>query len=295
MPRFRTNDMYEVVTSLYRREGLRIDRVQRFDAVALFAENNQWRNWTFRVALSGTRTIGYNGRRHTFAPNTVCWHSPLSEPVQMRWLPGTSSDHVVITLTARLWATFLNGQPTFAERNNANLRGPVLALQPAVPALLHTIRRMFALAQINDGNHPAMDNQVRLLLDLFGGLHFGAQPGRNDDEQRQRVEKTIAAMSQHIGKTFSVAQAAAKLNVSERQLQRDFLTYAGMTPMRYWNLLRLSEANFLLAETTLPVAEIAAMLGYVSPTHFSSAFRQMYQCSPRQVRTPLAASDQAGD
>jgi AraC-like DNA-binding protein len=50
--------------------------------------------------------------------------------------------------------------------------------------------------------------------------------------------------------------------------------------------MRLSEANLLLAETRLPISEIAAQLGYTSPGHFSAAFRRAYDCSPRDVREP---------
>ena len=81
-----------------------------------------------------------------------------------------------------------------------------------------------------------------------------------------------------------MSELADALGVSPRQLQRDFLACTGMTPIRYINLMRLSEANFLLAETQLPIAEIATALGYVSPTHFSAVFRQVYNCSPRDVR-----------
>ena len=37
---------------------------------------------------------------------------------------------------------------------------------------------------------------------------------------------------------------------------------SGAMRVRYRNIIRLSEANMLLAETGLPIAEIAARLGY---------------------------------
>ena len=66
--------------------------------------------------------------------------------------------------------------------------------------------------------------------------------------------------------------------------QADWLALLAQTERGYLNLLRLSEANTLLARSALPVAEVAALLGYASATHFSTAFRQVYGCSPRQVR-----------
>ena len=290
MARFRTNDQEQIVTTLYQREGLSLKRVQNFNYVALMPELNPWRTWTFRIALSGTRYIGYRGQRYAFLPNTICWHSPLSEPVQLRWLPGTGSDHILVSLTGQRWNAFLSHYPTFRERHATLLQDQLLALHQVTPPVLYTLRRLLALTQLDKVPDQALENQSHLLLDLLGSMHFGVTNANGDAEQRQRVENAIALMAQDLGRPMSIAQIASALKVSERQLQRDFVAYTGLTPLRYWNLLRLNEANFLLAETSLPVAEIATTLGYVSLAHFSSAFRQMYHCSPRQVRTELYAS-----
>ena len=123
-------------------------------------------------------------------------------------------------------------------------------------------------------------------------MQFGTAPEHQEPERRQRVELAQARMVARLARPPSLIEIAEDLNVSPRQLQRDFRAFTGLTPMRYLNVVRMSEANSLLAETSLPIAQIAALLGYVSQAHFSAAFRQAYHCSPREVRETFQHSDQ---
>ena len=50
------------------------------------------------------------------------------------------------------------------------------------------------------------------------------------------------------------------------------------------------KAKKLLAETDLPVAEISAAVGYVSPAHFSHQFKKITGCAPSLWRTSRAES-----
>lgn len=285
MARFRNNQHQSVVTQLYERAGLQIERVQRFDQTALLPEPAEWRGWSFRITLGGTRYVCHEQQTYTLAPNTILWHAPLRQPVRLRWLPGTSSDVVVVSFTAQRWRALLEQHPALAQRAEALLageRGP-LAQQSAPPQLLHVLRQVIALGASQRPGALALDNHCALLLALLAELRFDA-PLPCQEHERRRVEAAQTWMIAQMARRPSLGEIAQALCVSPRQLQRDFLACAGVTPMRYLALMRLSEANFLLAETSLPIAEIAALLGYTSPAHFSAAFRQLYQCSPRQVR-----------
>jgi AraC-like DNA-binding protein len=288
MARFRNNDQQQVASTIYHHDGIRIERVQRFDQSAFVAELVAWRSWSFRLTLGGSRSIHYAGQNYSLVPNTICWHSPLSEAVKMRWLPGTSSDKVVLSMSPSCWQTFLVKHPSFQGRHTTLLAQPnILSIRPLPPQVLHHLRQLIALAEGMSRTAPALEQQVQVILKLIADMQFQAASKPIDPDQRLRVENALTAMSNDLRKPVRIGEIAAGLNVSERQLQRDFLVCTGMTPIRYWNLLRLSEAHVLLAETALPVSEIAFTLGYVSLAHFSAAFRQLYQCSPRQVRASV--------
>jgi AraC-like DNA-binding protein len=288
MARFRHNQLNIVVEPVYQRDGLNVERVRRFDQTALLPDIEHWRAWSLRVTLNGTRYSGHDGHAYTLAPNTILWHSPLKEVVKTRGLPGTGSDVVVLSFTAQRWFRFIDQHPAFCT-HNAELLGSkpghqLVALQLAPPQLLHVLRRFVVLGRSPRATALALENYSTLLLRLIGDLRFDVAIQSRDDERRQRVELAQGRMVARLAQPPSLQQIAAGLNVSPRQLQRDFLAVTGLTPMRYLNLVRLSEANSLLAESSMPIAEIAALLGYVSQAHFSAAFRQAYGSSPRQVR-----------
>ncbi len=238
------------------------------------------------------------GHSYSLAPNTVLWHAPQKEAVKTRWLPGTGSDVIVLTFTALRWSQFVAEHAGFATRHAALLNGagaqPLLALQFTVPQLLHVLRQFVVLSQTIQPYELAHENACRLLLRLLGDMQFGTAPERQEPERRQRVELAQARMVARLARPPSLIEIADDLNVSPRQLQRDFRAFTGLTPMRYLNVVRMSEANSLLDETRMPIAQIAALLGYVSQAHFSAAFRQAYHCSPREVRETFQRSDQLG-
>jgi AraC-like DNA-binding protein len=80
----------------------------------------------------------------------------------------------------------------------------------------------------------------------------------------------------------SVAATARKLGLSERQFRRRFTRAAGLSPQVYRRQLRMERACQLLA--TLPVAEVAARLGYADPSVFSRQFSSAMGLAPSSLR-----------
>jgi AraC-like DNA-binding protein len=289
MARFRNNQQHALVARVYAGDGIVIERAQRLDELALLPELASWRTWAFHITLCGTRHARHGEQSAMLVPNTVLLSGPARGPVRVRSLPGVASDTVVLWLAAERWGQLVAQHPAFA-RHNAELRAghPVMARHPAPPHILRVTRQILALAEQGRPPRLALENHCGLLLRLLGELRFGP-PAAEQGRAHLRVETAQRHMVEGLERPPSLEEIAAALSVSPRQLQRDFLECTGMTPMRYLSRLRLGEANLLLTETALPVAEIACRLGYPSPAAFSAAFRQIYGCSPRQVRGELTA------
>jgi AraC-like DNA-binding protein len=281
------HEQQHIAELIYRRDGLKLERIQHFDQAAHQLQAGCWRTWSFHITLSGTRYVSYSDRTYTLAPNTLFWHSSLKTAVRMRYLTGIGSEIVALSCSARRWRRFIEQHPAFHERNAMLLDGwparPVLALQLAPPQLLCALRQLIVLGEEPNASEVALEAYCTLLLRLISDLRFDIEVSQ-ENERRRRVELAQARIVARLGQPLGLEQIAADLNVSSRQLQRDFVAVTGLTPIRYLNAVRLSEANSLLAETVIPIAEVAALLGYVSLAHFSAAFRQAYGCSPRQVR-----------
>jgi AraC family transcriptional regulator of adaptative response / DNA-3-methyladenine glycosylase II len=77
---------------------------------------------------------------------------------------------------------------------------------------------------------------------------------------------------------------AARLGVSDRHLRRVFEERLGVSPLQYLLTRKLLTAKQLLADTDLPVTQIALASGFGSVRRFNSAFLEHYRLNPTQLR-----------
>jgi len=84
--------------------------------------------------------------------------------------------------------------------------------------------------------------------------------------------------------TPSVEKLAARLGVSSRHVRRIFEAQFGVTPLQYLQTRRLLTAKQLLADTNLPITQVALMSGFASVRRFNAAFAQHYHLNPTQLR-----------
>ena len=83
---------------------------------------------------------------------------------------------------------------------------------------------------------------------------------------------------------IDVAQVAARLGIGDRHLRRVFQAHFGVMPMQYVQTRRLLTAKQLLADTTLPITQVAMASGFSSVRRFNAAFLSAYGMSPRVLR-----------
>ena len=79
-------------------------------------------------------------------------------------------------------------------------------------------------------------------------------------------------------------QLAGRLGVSDRHVRRIFEAQFGVSPGQYLQTRRLLTAKQLLADTDLPITQVALISGYSSVRRFNAAFAQHYGLNPTQLR-----------
>ncbi len=79
-------------------------------------------------------------------------------------------------------------------------------------------------------------------------------------------------------------QLAARLGVSARHIRRLFEARLGVSPLQYLQTRRLLAAKQMLADTELPVAQVALAAGFSSLRRFNDAFVGRYGLNPTQLR-----------
>ncbi len=93
----------------------------------------------------------------------------------------------------------------------------------------------------------------------------------------------------------SVEKLAARLGVSDRHVRRIFDAQFGVSPMQYLQTRRLHTAKQLLADTSLPITQIALMSGYASVRRFNAAFVEHYKLNPTQLRRKGVSAGDGGN
>lgn len=81
-----------------------------------------------------------------------------------------------------------------------------------------------------------------------------------------------------------IEDLAAACALSHYQLLRLLKRATGETPQHYVLQQRIELGRKLLRESALPLAEIAAALGFSSPSHFSNTFKSFTQSTPKAYR-----------
>ncbi|MDQ7745475.1 DNA-3-methyladenine glycosylase 2 family protein [Hydrogenophaga pseudoflava] len=93
----------------------------------------------------------------------------------------------------------------------------------------------------------------------------------------------------------ALEQLAARLGVSARHIRRLFEQRLGVSPLQYLQTRRLLAAKQMLADTGLPVAQVALAAGFASLRRFNDAFVGRYGLNPTQLRRsrPTPGSDRS--
>lgn len=138
--------------------------------------------------------------------------------------------------------------------------------------------------------------QLRRLL----SRHYSQQTIPNRDELTSRMPQDIGGGSRvdrdfgerlsqilrehHTDPDFNIDLLAAKLNMSQRTVQRKIKALVNLTPVQLIAEYRLNEVEALLRKTRVNVTEIAYQLGFGDLSHFYRIFKRKYGMSPSQYR-----------
>ncbi|WP_144702795.1 MULTISPECIES: GlxA family transcriptional regulator [unclassified Aminobacter] len=102
--------------------------------------------------------------------------------------------------------------------------------------------------------------------------------------QNSKVLTIIELMEANLSEPLSLVEIADHVGLSRRQIERLFRQEMGRSPARYYLEIRLDRARHLLIQSTMPVVEVAVACGFVSASHFSKCYRELYARSPQQER-----------
>ena len=133
------------------------------------------------------------------------------------------------------------------------------------------------------GQHLASMMLIQALrLHLAGGLNAGV--GWLFALADKEMSATIGAMHNAPGQRWTLQKLAVRAGMSRSAFAMRFKDAVGTSPMEYLTRWRMLLAGDRLVNSNDSVSTIAPSLGYESESAFSTAFKRVMGCSPRQYR-----------
>jgi AraC family transcriptional regulator of arabinose operon len=179
-----------------------------------------------------------------------------------------------------IWWAHVEGEDVadLVAATGVTARRPVLRSVDAVRAAELVDEALTAMeAPAGRGVHVASGAVWHLLTRL--GADASGSPSRADP-----VETAVAHLRRRLDAPVPVAELAALVGLSPSHLTALFRRTTGCGPSEYHTRLRMGRARELLAGSDLPVAAVAAAVGYPDPFHFARRFRAVHGEPPSSYR-----------
>ncbi len=140
-----------------------------------------------------------------------------------------------------------------------------------------------------DSTRPGADRAARHHLGLLGvWLERQIAPANADTPRPSAAKRLVARYSALLERDFrsghGVSDFAAELGVTSTHLTRSCRETCGRAAHDLLQDRKMFEARRLLADTRVPVKQIADALGFASPAYFTRAFHAKTGKTPTQFR-----------
>lgn len=144
--------------------------------------------------------------------------------------------------------------------------------------LADLIKRANVLSGLRDSNYMWQLSLLayEILLELSKNVLYRDLP--------MSVALALDYMNRHIEESISLSDIAGRSGLSVYHFARLFQKSMKTPPMTFFHRQKMAFACNLLANSSLLVKEIAAILGYDDPLYFSAQFTKLQGVSPRAYR-----------
>lgn len=121
------------------------------------------------------------------------------------------------------------------------------------------------------------------LLGLMYSLDYNNRLNKNKYMVGQ-INRARILMYEKIESTLSIQDIAEELGMGYSSFRKLFKEYTGLSPLSYFQDIKLQRAKELLRSTQMSVKEIAYALNFDSPDYFSTQFKKKTGKRPRDFR-----------
>ena len=137
----------------------------------------------------------------------------------------------------------------------------------------------------------AMPIRANLYLMMTGILRYYGGARRWDDRMIyhniMRLKPVLDRIERDYAEKMTIPSLSADLCLTPDHFTRIFRDGVGVPPVEYINRVRLNRALVLLAETDLPISDVAHGSGFYSMQYFYRIFKETLGASPLALRSRL--------
>lgn len=254
--------------------------------------------WTFRDARHRGFVLEAGRGRVRVADGEIPFASPC-----LLWLPAgadvrlsleAGSRGISLAVTEVGLARAIPVGPV-ASQMRAALTQPMIHARLDMRQAKRLAETLGAIAEEARNDWPGAQESVRHLLALFviatwrvsGPVLREAQP-----LPRTIVQRFLHAVELHLRDHWTIARYAAEVGVTPDRLNATVRRTTGRSPLALVHARLIHEADALLDDSSLQIAEIAEELGFSDPAYFSRFYKRLTGHSPnRQRREILRRTD----
>jgi AraC family transcriptional regulator len=106
-----------------------------------------------------------------------------------------------------------------------------------------------------------------------------------------RLRRVTEYIQQNLDKDLTLAELAAVVYMSPYHFARLFKDSTGVPPHRFVVRQRIAHARACLATAELSIAQIARLVGFRNPSHFTTVFRRALGITPGAYRSVALRED----
>jgi len=149
---------------------------------------------------------------------------------------------------------------------------------------LHHVHRFYS-KEVSEHLAQHFSHEVR---QPFDRLSFTEKANTNHPDEA--ILQAQLWMQNHLNKaSITIKNLSELFGMSQRNFNRRFRQATNMSPLKYLQNQRLSEAKELLQNSNLSISEIAFRVGYIDVSHFTKLFKDFFSTTPKKYRTQVRA------
>jgi AraC family transcriptional regulator len=106
-----------------------------------------------------------------------------------------------------------------------------------------------------------------------------------------RVKRVTEYIEQNLDKELGLAELAAIVYMSPYHFARLFKCSTGLPPHRFVVQQRIARASAFLATAEISIAQVSRLVGFRTPSHFTTVFRRVLGITPGAFRAAVTRED----